>query len=69
MERDGELRISVDDAKSQAAKIARERQLSPEQARKMEQLIDRLVEPSPSRMIGEATINLLRLNLALDELR
>jgi K+-transporting ATPase c subunit len=66
---DGEPRVSVAEARAQVVKIVKERQFDPERAAKLEQLIDRLAEPSVSRMIGEATINLLRLNLALDELQ
>jgi K+-transporting ATPase c subunit len=67
--RSAEPRISVADARSQIDGIVRERQLQKQQAEMLEQLVDRLAEPSPSRIVGEPTINLLRLNLALDELR
>jgi len=66
---DGEPQISVADARTQVVGIVKERQFDPDHAAKLDALIDRLAEPSPSRMTGEATINLLRLNLALDELR
>jgi len=66
---DGEPRISVAEAEEQVGRIAKVRQFNPERAAKLEKLIDRVAEPSASRMTGEATINLLRLNLALDELR
>jgi K+-transporting ATPase c subunit len=64
-----EPRISATDARAQVDRVAQERQFTAEQTERLRKLIDRLVESSPSRMVGEASINLLRLNLALDELQ
>ena len=65
----GEIRISAEQARAQIDRVARERNLSTEQAKTLADLIDRLVEPPTSRMVGDSTVNLLRLNLALDELQ
>jgi potassium-transporting ATPase KdpC subunit len=67
--RNGEPVISVADALAQMDRIVAERHLDAARAVKIRQLIDRLAEPPDSRMVGEASVNLLRLNLALDELR
>ena len=65
----GELRISLEDVRSQVDRVVQERQFDAEQRMEIEKLIQRLAEPSASRIIGEPSVNLLRLNLALDELR
>ena len=65
----GELRISLEDVRSQMDRVVQERHFSAEQRVEIEKLIQRLAEPSASRIIGEPSVNLLRLNLALDELR
>ncbi|MCE9611107.1 MAG: potassium-transporting ATPase subunit C [Chthoniobacter sp.] len=64
-----EPKITVDDAKAQVARVVSERHLDAEHAAKLNELIDRLSEPATSRIVGEATVNLLRLNLALDAQR
>lgn len=61
-------RISVADARLQMKRIAAERNLGPETETKLNALIERLTEPPRSRVVGEPEVNLLRLNLALDEL-
>ena len=63
-----EPRISAADARLQVKRIAAERNLGPDVETKLNALIERLTEPSPSRVVGEPEIKLLRLNLALDEL-
>jgi K+-transporting ATPase c subunit len=65
---DSEPRISAADARSQVKRIAAERKLGPEGETNLNSLIKRLTEPSPSRVVGDPEINLLRLNLALDEM-
>ena len=67
--RDGEPLISLADAQAQVDRLATERHLDAERTAKVRTLIERLAEPPDSRMVGEASVNLLRLNLALDELR
>lgn len=67
--RDGEPFISVANAESQVEHIVAERRLDAERTAKVHKLILRLTEPSDSRIVGEPMINLLKLNLALDELR
>lgn len=66
--RNGESLITVTDAGSQVDRVVAERQLDARGAAQVRQLIDQLGKPPYSRMVGEASINLLRLNLALDEL-
>lgn len=60
--------IPTEDARSQIDRITKERNLEPEQVKKLNGLIDRISEPPNSRIVGQSQINLLRLNLALDEL-
>ena len=64
-----EPRISVADARLQVKRIVAIRNLGPEVEMKLNELLERLTEPSPSRVVGEPEIKLLRLNLALDELQ
>lgn len=66
---DGEIHISLRSVQAQIPRIVQARNLNVEQAAKVERLVEKLAEPSPSRVVGETTINLLRLNLALDEIR
>lgn len=61
--------IDVADAESQLARIAAERKLRPEAIRELEQLIVKLTEPHPSRIVGGKRINLPRLNLSLDSIK
>jgi len=56
-------------ARRQVDRIAKERNFTPETTAKVHKLIDRLTETPKSRVIGEDHVNLLRLNLALDELK
>jgi potassium-transporting ATPase KdpC subunit len=58
--------IDAKDARSQVERVVAERKLGPEGHRKVEQFIEKLTEPYPSRMVGGERINLLRLNLSLD---
>ncbi len=61
--------ISPVAARRQVDRIAKERDFTTETTAKIHKLIDRLTETPKSRAIGEDHINLLRLNLALDELK
>lgn len=61
--------IDVADAESQLARIAAERKLRPDAIRELEQLIVKLTEPHPSRIVGGKRINLPRLNLSLDSIK
>lgn len=67
--RSGEWTITVDDAIAQMERVVTERHLDADGAAKVRRLIDQLATPPRSRMTGEDSINLLRLNLALDEIR
>lgn len=67
--RDRGPRISVPDAHAQVERVAAERQFDAKHAATLHQLVDELAESSESRMAGQESVNLLRLNLALDELR
>lgn len=57
--------ISVANAQAQAARVARERALAPEQVR---QLVARHTEGRTLGLLGEPRVHVLRLNLALDAL-
>lgn len=59
--------ISPASAKSQVNRIASERKFTPEKSLRLNDIITRMTEPSPSRVVGENRVNLLMLNLALDE--
>ncbi len=58
--------ISVANAKLQAARVARARGLSKAQVLR---LVDEHTDGRPLGILGEKTVNVLDLNLALDELR
>lgn len=64
-----ELTITFDHALAQMDRVVTERHLDASGAAKVRQLLDQLTTPPRSRMTGEDSINLLRLNLALDEIR
>lgn len=64
-----EPHITASAAQKQVERIARERQLDAAGVVKVEDLIRRLTETPSSRVIGEEHLNVLRLNLALDELK
>ena len=57
--------ISVANAKLQAARVAKARGLSTQQVLK---LVDERIDDRPLGIIGEKTVNVLDLNLALDKL-
>lgn len=61
--------ISPEAARSQMARVAADRNFAPEASAKLSKVIDRLVEEPKSRVAGRPHLNLLRLNLALDELK
>lgn len=60
--------VSTAAVKAQAVHIVSERKLNPDQAKHLDAVIDRLTEPPPSRVTGPNSVNVLRLNLALDEI-
>jgi K+-transporting ATPase c subunit len=60
----GELRISLEDVHSQVDRVVQERHFNAEQRMELQKLIERLAEPSASRIVGEPSINVLRLNCA-----
>ena len=64
-----EPHIAAAVAKGQVERIARERNLDAEGTARVENLIKKLTETPSSRLIGEDHVNVLRLNLALDELK
>jgi K+-transporting ATPase c subunit len=61
--------ISIASAKRQLEHVALERKLSDEQVSRVNAIIEQITEPPPSRVLGQNSVNVLRLNLALDELR
>lgn len=58
--------ISIANANLQAPRIARERKLSPE---KVSELINQNTDRSDFGILGDAGVNVVKLNLALDELK
>jgi K+-transporting ATPase ATPase C chain len=61
--------ISVINARTQVGRIIQERKLAPEAAAQINQLIEKLIVPASSRVVGIDHVNALQLNLALDKLR
>src|SRR5262249_13961842 len=57
--------ISPAAARFQIARVASARKLPPDQIR---QLVERAIEPAPLGILGDARVNVLKLNLALDDL-
>ena len=64
----GDIYITATNAWAQEARVVHERHLNPEAAAKVHRLIEWLTEPPPSRFSTER-VNMVRLNLALDELK
>jgi K+-transporting ATPase ATPase C chain len=56
-------------ARAQLERVVNERHLDEAKRERLESLIKELTEPSPSRMVGTERLNVLRLNLALDEIK
>jgi len=61
--------ITPDEANAQLERVVAERKFSAGQMDKVKQLITKLTEPHPSRLVGTDRIPLVRLNLALDEIK
>lgn len=61
--------ISPEAARYQADRVATARNYSLEQRTKLEAIIGSMTEPRQFGVLGEPRVNVLRLNLALDELR
>jgi potassium-transporting ATPase KdpC subunit len=61
--------ISVASARAQVVRIASERKLSDSTVKKLDDVIEKISEPPPSRVRGRDSVNTLRLNLALDQIR
>jgi K+-transporting ATPase c subunit len=61
--------IEVDDALAQVPRIVAERGLGPVAEHAIGQLIVKLAEPHPYRVVGGRRIQLLRLNLSLDAIK
>ena len=61
--------IAPEDAMKQAGRVAQERRYDAAQTEKLKTLIEKLTEAHPSRVIGGDRIQLVRLNLALDQLK
>lgn len=61
--------LTVAQTRMQTERVSATRQLSAEQRQELDRLIERLTEPSPSRMVGTERLNALKLNLALDEMK
>lgn len=64
-----EPHITAAAARDQVERIANERGLTPDLTARVRELINRLTEQPKSRLVGEEHVNVLRLNLALDELK
>jgi len=60
--------ITPADARDQADRVIKERKFDETRCGKLKQLVIDLTEPPSSRIVGGDRINLVRLNLALDEL-
>ena len=60
--------ISVANARTQIERIVKERKLEPDAAHQINQIIEKLTIPAPSRMVRINHVNALQLNLALDKL-
>lgn len=65
----GEPWITADDARAQVPRVAAERKLGPEGEHAIGQLIGKMSEPHPHRMVGGERIPLSRFNLSLDEIK
>jgi K+-transporting ATPase c subunit len=61
--------IKEHQARAQIPGIVAERKLGPGGERALDQLVDKLTEHHPSRVLGGMRINLLRLNLSLDSIK
>jgi hypothetical protein len=61
--------ISLQDAHGQIERVARKRGLGMNGIQKLESLVQSLAEEPPSRLTGSSRVNVLKLNLALDEMR
>ena len=65
----GEPWIDVQDAMSQVPRVITERNLGADAKHAIDQLIAKMSEPHPHRMVGGERINLSRFNLSLDGIK
>jgi K+-transporting ATPase c subunit len=61
--------ITANAAREQIGRVLAERNWTTNRAADLERIVDRLAEAPESRAVGGAKVNVLRLNLALDELQ
>jgi len=61
--------IAPQDALDQLERVSRTRGYAAARTEKVKELIEKLTEPHPSRVVGGERIQLVRLNLALDQLK
>lgn len=61
--------LSAASAKAQMVRISAERKLALADVTRLRDIIEKMTEPSPSRVVGEERVNLLLLNIALDSLQ
>ncbi|BCU77104.1 potassium-transporting ATPase subunit C [Luteolibacter sp. LG18] len=66
---DGGPWITPDEANAQLDRVVSVRKLSGAGMEKVKLLVSKLTEPHPSRLVGGERIPLVRLNLALDEIK
>ena len=61
--------LDLVEARQQVARVGEARALGPDGVEHIERLLDELAEVQPSRAVGGKRLNLLRLNMALDEVK
>lgn len=61
--------IRFHEVQAQTDRVIRERNFSPQKIEQLQKLIAKLTEDHPSRAVGGERLQLVRLNLALDEIK